>query len=316
MLPGCLEAIQPLAAEIVVVDTGSTDATPRIAGAAGAQVYHHAWQGSFSAARNAALAACGADWIFVLDADERIAPEDLDTLRALCTGESAYRFVTRNYTRNEERAERVAAVPGDPMARGYPAWFPSRKVRLFPNRPDIRFEGPVHELVEPSVRALGMSIQDAPVPVHHYPEEKGEAARKAKAELYLQLALEKVKATRGSAQAYLELGHQYVEAGSHPQAAAAYREALKRDQTIAEGWRNLAGVLHHMGRHDDAYKAAILATRIDAASPDAWRNLGVICVARGDGEAALQSFQRAENLDPDWPDAQRYMDAARQLGPP
>ncbi|WP_271009974.1 glycosyltransferase [Paucibacter sp. B51] len=68
-----LDSVRPWVDEMLVLDTGSSDATPALAQAAGARVQHFAWCDDFSAARNAALDAAqagGADWHLVLDADE------------------------------------------------------------------------------------------------------------------------------------------------------------------------------------------------------------------------------------------------------
>lgn len=59
--------------EIVVVDGGSTDRTVEIARAAGARVIENPWPG-FAAQRNVALDAATSEWVFELDADERISP--------------------------------------------------------------------------------------------------------------------------------------------------------------------------------------------------------------------------------------------------
>jgi len=58
--------------EIVVIDTGSVDATPEIARRYGARVVERAWQESFGAARNAALEQAQGEWCLMLDADERV----------------------------------------------------------------------------------------------------------------------------------------------------------------------------------------------------------------------------------------------------
>lgn len=69
----CLASARPWVDEMVVLDTGSTDDTPRRAAAAGARVSHATWTDDFAAARNAALALTDADWRLVLDADEWLA---------------------------------------------------------------------------------------------------------------------------------------------------------------------------------------------------------------------------------------------------
>jgi len=65
-----LDSVRPFVDELLVMDTGSSDDTVRLAEAAGARVARFEWIDDFSAARNAALDAAGADWHLVLDADE------------------------------------------------------------------------------------------------------------------------------------------------------------------------------------------------------------------------------------------------------
>lgn len=67
-----LESARPHVERMIVLDTGSADATPAIAAGLGAEVFEFAWCDDFSAARNAALAHSDAAWNLVLDADEWI----------------------------------------------------------------------------------------------------------------------------------------------------------------------------------------------------------------------------------------------------
>lgn len=69
----CLGSV-PFAAEKLVVDSGSDDATVTIAEKHGARVVHQDWLG-FGPQRNFASAQCAHDWILVLDADEWLSPE-------------------------------------------------------------------------------------------------------------------------------------------------------------------------------------------------------------------------------------------------
>jgi hypothetical protein len=66
--------------EMVVLDTGSTDATVALARSAGARVGHFRWCDDFAAARNAALELADADWNVVIDADEWIAEAGIELL--------------------------------------------------------------------------------------------------------------------------------------------------------------------------------------------------------------------------------------------
>ncbi|HVA73123.1 MAG TPA: glycosyltransferase family 2 protein [Acidimicrobiales bacterium] len=72
LLPACLASLKPLVDEIVVYDTGSTDATISIARAAGATVIAGFWNNDFARARNAALDACPTDWVLSLSADDTV----------------------------------------------------------------------------------------------------------------------------------------------------------------------------------------------------------------------------------------------------
>ena len=65
-----LESARPHVDRMVVLDTGSADATPEIAAHLGAEVGRFAWCDDFAAARNAALEMADADWVLMLDADE------------------------------------------------------------------------------------------------------------------------------------------------------------------------------------------------------------------------------------------------------
>jgi glycosyltransferase involved in cell wall biosynthesis len=72
-LPQCLESIQPMVDEIIVVDTGSTDNTIQIAESFGAKVYHSPWQDNFSFHRNESISyADDGSWVLIIDADERL----------------------------------------------------------------------------------------------------------------------------------------------------------------------------------------------------------------------------------------------------
>jgi hypothetical protein len=71
-LPACLQSARGLFDEIVIVDTGSTDRTKEIAGELGARVFDFPWVDNFAVARNESNRHATGDWIFWLDADDRL----------------------------------------------------------------------------------------------------------------------------------------------------------------------------------------------------------------------------------------------------
>jgi GT2 family glycosyltransferase len=98
----CLSSLAGVADEIVVYDTGSTDATVELARSLGARVIEGYWDDDFSRARNAALEHCRGEWIAWLDADETLQADDLAALRSTLTATSsaidAYSVLIQNLT--------------------------------------------------------------------------------------------------------------------------------------------------------------------------------------------------------------------------
>jgi tetratricopeptide (TPR) repeat protein len=130
-LGACLASLEGLADEVVVVDTGSTDRSKDIAIQAGARVYERPWTGDFSAARNYALDRAQGDWIFYIDADERVGDGTSAGVRA--------QLGRRGYV------GRWVLLRPRP---GHTAYW---EMRLFRNDPEIRFRGIIHENIWPAI---------------------------------------------------------------------------------------------------------------------------------------------------------------------
>jgi len=87
-LPHTLQSVMPLVSdgkgEIVIVDSGSTDRTRKIADSFGVKWFSEPWKG-FAAQKNSALAKASGDWVLQLDADEALEPELATEIVALMT---------------------------------------------------------------------------------------------------------------------------------------------------------------------------------------------------------------------------------------
>src|SRR5437879_2329312 len=73
-LARCLASVAGLADEIVIIDSGSTDKTAKIAAQHGARFEVQPWEG-YVAQKNSALGRSSHDWAFSLDADEELSPQ-------------------------------------------------------------------------------------------------------------------------------------------------------------------------------------------------------------------------------------------------
>lgn len=316
-LPHFVENVAPLADEICVLDTGSADGSLQLAHDLGCVTGELTWCDDFAAARNASLELCSGGWILVLDADERVAEEDRTAIRALAADVNAgerrcYRFITRNYTHAAHLAEYTPCAAGDPHAHGFPGWFPSGKVRLFPNHAGAAFSGYVHELVNPSLEALGFEVITSPVPIHHYPLERPEARVTAKRNMYLALARRRAAEQPDDPRAQVVLAEQCVEAGDLAGAVAAYHRAAQLEPREASHLCELGAVLLMAGKRAEARRAMELALRLDETKPAAWRNLGVLLAQEDDWAGAAECFERATALAPEDSESWRFLGVARR----
>lgn len=306
-LPELIESLKPLEAERVIVDTGSADDTAAIARMHADRFETIPWQDDFAAARNASLDLCTCEWIFVIDADERVDAPACDEIMNFVNGpRCAVRYCTRNYT-NSHTAAGFFPAAGEPVAHGFAGWYPSYKVRLFPNRRDIRFHGVVHEMAEPDIRRANIPIFDADHPIHHYPHERSDERQAEKRLHYLRLGKLKCEAGPDDPKAHIEFGNQLAELGEYESAIAELREGLRLDPSITEAWNDLGGVLHLTERNDEAEKALRIALRMNEASFRAWRNLAAVLLSRGDAEGARDAIYRAKESNPDWEGAEEAL---------
>lgn len=83
ILARCLDTVADLVEEIIIVDTGSTDATKEIAARYTDKIYDFQWIDDFSAARNFAFSKATQEYIYTADADEVISPENRELFRQL-----------------------------------------------------------------------------------------------------------------------------------------------------------------------------------------------------------------------------------------
>lgn len=119
--------------EIVVVDSGSTDATRAIAQSYGARFLTEPWRG-FAAQKNFALDQCSSGWVLSLDADEAVSPElaaSIQSMLASPPANTAYMLSRRNL------------FLGRWIRHG--GYYPDAKLRLFPRGQGSFPETPVHE---------------------------------------------------------------------------------------------------------------------------------------------------------------------------
>ena len=131
----CLESVA-WADDIVVVDGGSTDETVSVCREFTDRVFERDWPGHV-AQKNRAADNAAHDWVFSIDADERVSPPLRSAIEAVMQDEPEHAGYTM---------PRLTWYSGRWLRHG--SWYPDRKLRLF-NRTKGRFTGyDPHDRVE------------------------------------------------------------------------------------------------------------------------------------------------------------------------
>jgi glycosyltransferase involved in cell wall biosynthesis len=144
--------------ERIVVDSGSTDDTVRIAKEAGARVAFNEWKG-FGRQFNHALSLATGDWVLSIDADERVTPVLGEEILEAIKGADATGF----------EMPRLSSFCGKPIRHS--GWYPDYVMRVFQREkgrwtddlvhPHPYCDGPVERLKNPLIHHPILRLEDA-----------------------------------------------------------------------------------------------------------------------------------------------------------
>jgi tetratricopeptide (TPR) repeat protein len=285
-----IAALTPAVDRVVVVDTGSRDATVSLAEAAGAEVLNVPWQDHFGDARNAALDAIRADWVLWVDADELLDPEDIAVPR------TAAGLFHRSPVPPVLRVVQVNYIAGA-VERSFEI------ARLFPTDRGLRWRGRIHEqvTVDPA-RGTGPPVSPVVrIRLHHVGYEPDVMARRGKLARNIRLLKQAVAEDPSDVASWGFLGRELYFAGELEDA----RDALQRAEALAavtptyarlpEVRTYLAEVLLRLNRVDDALAVAEQLVADTPDYPTGWfvRGQASIRLAVAYLARARQSFEQA-----------------------
>ena len=197
-LKACLESVEGVVDEIIVVDTGSTDETVAIAEQFDAEVHHIPWNDDFAEARNESIKHASGDWIFQLDADERLDPESKKELRDWL----------------EDNSKMYASVLIDSPKEENKKGHISRAHRLFRNLPGIEYSGRIHEQISPSASKLKGEEGFSNIKVLHLGYDKDEGEMQEKSERNFELLKRQIAQPPGISPIASELRSGYCKLSS------------------------------------------------------------------------------------------------------
>jgi len=179
-LADCLQSVKNVVDEMIIVDTGSTDSTIKIAESFNAKIFHFDWTNDFSAARNFALSKSNCDWILYLDADERLDKNAATKLKnyASISDNAGYYCTIKSYDSQAKRNDTI------------------RYIRFFKNHPEVQFTGKVHEQITPSLEKLNYKFIHSDILIHHIGYDISKEGKRQKALRNLKLLEEEYAATK------------------------------------------------------------------------------------------------------------------------
>ncbi len=246
-LPACLGSAADLVDEVVVVDTGSTDATREIATRFGARVAEFPWVDSFAAARNESLRHATGDWIFWLDADDRLDEANRTQLRQLFANlpNANVAYVMKCLCLPDPQTSTATVVD---------------HVRLFRNHPAIRWQYRVHEQILPAIRRQGGEVRWTDVVIQHTGYQDP-ALRRRKLERDLRLLQLEDAEHPDDPFTLFNLAQVYQELGQVAEAVPRLRRSLERSEPGDSIVRKLYALLAQAHRQLHQPREAVAACR-------------------------------------------------------
>lgn len=225
-LARCLQSVDGVVDEIIVVDTGSTDDTAEIARRYGANIIFSPWQDDFAYSRNVGLKHAKGDWILFLDADEELDNIGKYQLRefALHDEFEAFFLQIHNYVGDSNHGATINPV-----------------LRMFRNRSEYRFEGRIHEQIATRIfqNKPDASFHITEIKIHHYGYRPEMVVKKEKIKRNINLLMHTLAERPDDAFHLYNIGVEYLRIGDVEKALASFRQARSYIDVTATSYAHL-----------------------------------------------------------------------------
>lgn len=286
-LPRCLKSVEPVANELIVIDTGSKDNTVLVANDLGAKVFHFEWCDDFAAARNESIKHATSDWVLQIDADEELVGDSIPHLRQCIRKPNVICYS-------------IKCDNGPTYTGPRFGWFD----RLFRRHPHIFYHGPYHETVSQSARDLIAAnsewgyVSEPNVVLRHYGCE-GSNISKTKHERGVAIMESYVKANPKDAYMLSQLGTAYSALGRSDEAVEYLKKALQIEPNCPTTNFTLGVTLQEVGSLKEAAAFYQKAISVDSNFAEAYASLGAIHLDQGMLDLAISASTKSLEINPD-----------------
>lgn len=214
----CIGSYKKIVDEIILVDTGSSDNTVKIARKLGAKIFYYKWDNNFSNARNYAINKAKGDWILFLDADEYFCDAlDINFLNMLKKYKErsdidavAFKHVNIDINTGEKCEEQYL-------------------IRMFRNKKNIRYRNAIHEYIANNIGETVVDvIKDKNFIIYHTGYSKD--ILKNKVERNLNLLIKGLKENNHTAMTYFYLSDCYLNLNQYSKCIEYAKKFLSTKQ--------------------------------------------------------------------------------------
>lgn len=277
-LDACLKSVSDHVDEIIIVDTGSTDDTKKIAAKYGSKIYDFKWVDDFSAPRNFSFSKATGDFILWLDADDVV--QHAEKLREVCNDapkEIDVIFLNYDYE---------VAADGRVVTKHW-------RERLFRNNGSITWKGRLHE-TPVDTRRTGKARNEEVNIVHTAkPSRWSESS-----ERNLRILTKQLEDETGNPDPrtlfYLAAAHK--GAGNFDNAKDLYKAYLKLsgwDEERSAAYIQLAEIYMQEQRQSDAIQAYLNSIKERPDLPMGYIGLGEVYALAGNNQRAIDWLKMA-----------------------
>ncbi len=280
----CLESVSSVVAEMIIVDTGSTDSTLEKIQRFKPKISKHEWNNNFSEARNVALQQASSDYILLLDADEVLYAEDLPMLTQLLENTKADCMSIRIHNLTDETNESLYNI--------------HEGLRIF-KRGTYHYEGAIHEQPVFNFPDRKPVLAYTQIRIKHYGYIKSNSGEK-KFQRNMALLNEELAKNPDEPFHLFNMGNQYMSIGDYTTALDYFEKAdQKKEITLAYSPHLIfrrAICLKNLKRNDESLRILTEGLKLYPACTDFEFMRGQINTALKRYTLALDCFTHCLNM--------------------